>query len=144
MLQALGVSFVVSHFFCEELESLFIELQDEDEVKRIQPDFDQLKQSSDQIKEVVIMSKAINKEYDFTLRSCCPWIGIDEDPVTGSIHSILGHFWAKRLNKKTLTVHQASERNGHIIVKPLDTSVLIGGKCQSIVEGRLSISTNHY
>ena len=83
------------------------------------------------------MSKAVNKKYDFVLRSFCPWIGIDEDPVTGSIHSVLGHFWQNRLNKRELIAFQASNRGGQIYIKPLRNTVEIGGKAKVILEGYL-------
>jgi PhzF family phenazine biosynthesis protein len=135
--KALGILNSENEFYCKELQSLFIELENEFQVKAISPDFKMLKQSTDLIKEVVAMSKSENQSYDFVLRSFCPWIGIDEDPVTGSIHSVLGEFWQQRLNKNELTAYQASERGGHLIIRPLIDTVEIGGHSQIIIEGSL-------
>jgi PhzF family phenazine biosynthesis protein len=134
---ALGIRDSETDFFCEELQSLFIELKNENEVKQLSPDFKLLIESSDKIKEVVVMSKAENQNYDFVLRSFCPWIGIDEDPVTGSVHSVLGQFWQERLNKNKLIAFQASERGGQLFIKPLQNTIEIGGHSEIIIEGRL-------
>lgn len=135
---ALGIGAIETHFFCEELQSLFIELKSQSDVKQLTPDFKRLLESSDEIKEVVVMSKAENKNYDFVLRSFCPWIGIDEDPVTGSVHAVLGPFWQERLNKNELTAFQASERGGQLFIKPLQGKVEIGGYVSIIKEAELN------
>lgn len=137
LLEALGITNYETHFFCNELQSLFIELRDENEVKSISPDFELLLKSSDCIKEVVVMSKSVNQNYDFVLRSFCPWIGINEDPVTGSVHSVLGHYWKDKTKKNKLTAFQSSERGGIIIINPLNNSVEIGGYNKIIIEGKL-------
>lgn len=135
---ALGLEYSLSNFFCKELESLFIELHRENEVKQLSPNFKQLTESTDKTKEVVVMSKAENKYYDVVLRSFCPWIGIDEDPVTGSIHSVLGHYWKNRLNKNEFTVYQASERGGLLYIKTHQNTVEIGGHNTVIIVGKLN------
>ncbi len=137
IIEALGLKSTKAYFICEELESLFIELESDEEIRKVTPDFEKLIQCTDKIKEVVIMSESKAEEFDFTLRSFCPWIGINEDPVTGSIHSVLGHYWKNRLDKDVLTVNQASERGGKIIVKPLENAVKIGGNCKIIVKGKI-------
>ncbi|MEO1033232.1 MAG: PhzF family phenazine biosynthesis isomerase [Bacteroidota bacterium] len=134
---ALGIKSHLSYFYCKALESLFIELRDEYEVQSIQPNFDDLIRATNTIKEVVVMSKALNQHYDYVLRSFCPWIGIDEDPVTGSIHSVLGHFMQEQLNKNSIIVKQASERGGQLIIKPLEDKVKIGGDCDTLIEGHI-------
>ena len=83
------------------------------------------------------MSASSNKEYDFVLRSFCPWIGIDEDPVTGSIHSVLADFWKNKTGKLRLTCYQASERGGLLHIRAGDQSVEIGGNARFVLEGNL-------
>ncbi len=70
--------------------------------------------------EVVVTSISDTPEYDFLLRSFCPWIGIDEDPVTGSVHTVLAGFWKERLGKEQLKAYQASARGGEILVRYYD------------------------
>lgn len=143
LINALDIRSIQTSFFSEELQSLFIELKSESEVKRLVPDFKLLLKSTDQIKEVVVMSKADNQNYDFVLRSFCPWIGIDEDPVTGSVHSVLGEFWQEKLNKNELIAFQTSERGGQIFIKQLQNTVEIGGYVKIVIEGQLKEQNSH-
>lgn len=125
--------------YCTPLETLFIELENPDILTSIQPDYIKLLNSSNNIKEIVVTSISNNKNYDYLLRSFCPWIGIDEDPVTGSVHSVLAGFWKKRLNKNILKVYQASERGGELLVKAYEDKVEIGGRAIIIFKGDISL-----
>ena len=40
-----------------------------------------------------------SKPYDFMSRYFAPWVGIPEDPVTGSAHTVLAPYWAEILGK---------------------------------------------
>lgn len=139
LIDTIGLKSFSGSFYCLELQSLFIEVDSESTINELKPNFLTLKESSNEIKEVVIMSQSSDLKYDFVLRSFCPWIGINEDPVTGSIHSVLGHYWQNRLKKNQLNVYQASDRGGKIFVHPQENSVLIGGHCKIIIEGKLKI-----
>jgi PhzF family phenazine biosynthesis protein len=108
ILKSLGVNNYKSVEFCKELQTLIIELESPQILRELQPNYKILTESTNQIKEVVVTSVSDNENYDFILRSFCPWIGIDEDPVTGSVHSVLANFWKDRLNKTELTAYQAS------------------------------------
>lgn len=88
---------------------------------------------------MVITSLSDDKRYDFLLRSFCPWIGIDEDPVTGSVHSVLAGFWEERLGKKSLTAYQASFRGGEVFVKSFAEKVELGGKSVIVLKGELKL-----
>lgn len=52
--------------------------------------------------------------HDFVARLFAPGVGIDEDPVTGSLYTMLGPYWAARLEKHRLTAHQVSKRGGEL------------------------------
>ena len=78
-------------------------------------------------------------DYDFVLRSFCPWIGIDEDPVTGSVHSVLAVKWQKKLQKDTLRAYQASERGGEVGLHVFDDKINISGDFVIVGRGELSI-----
>jgi PhzF family phenazine biosynthesis protein len=128
LLNSLSVKHFLSAGFCKELDTLFIELESPEVLRSIQPDFIQMVASAPNIKEVVITSVSDTNKYDFLLRSFCPWIGIDEDPVTGSVHSALAPFWQKNLHKTQLTAYQCSERGGEVFLTVLDSTVELGGK----------------
>ncbi|NUF28898.1 PhzF family phenazine biosynthesis protein [Acinetobacter oleivorans] len=61
--------------------------------------------------EVAITSKA-DQEYDCVSRYFAPVAGIDEDPVTGSIHTAIAPLWAEKLGKNNILAYQASSRGG--------------------------------
>jgi len=61
--------------------------------------------------DVVITSKA-EQQYDCVSRYFAPVAGIDEDPVTGSIHTAIVPLWAEKLGKNNITAYQASSRGG--------------------------------
>jgi PhzF family phenazine biosynthesis protein len=124
---------------CKELETLFIEIKEPSVLRAIKPDYKKLLQSNNEIKEIVITSPSDEKQYDYLLRSFCPWIGIDEDPVTGSVHSVLAGYWANKLNKHQLKAYQASERGGELFVNSYHDKVEIGGAAVLIVEGVLNM-----
>jgi predicted PhzF superfamily epimerase YddE/YHI9 len=75
---------------------------------------------------VIITAKG--NEVDFVSRYFGPQCGIDEDPVTGSAHTTLTPYWAKKLNKTELSAMQLSERKGWLQCKYLGDRVEISGK----------------
>ncbi|XP_029419210.1 phenazine biosynthesis-like domain-containing protein 1 [Nannospalax galili] len=40
--------------------------------------------------------------YDFYSRYFAPWVGLAEDPVTGSAHTVLSSYWSEQLGKKEM------------------------------------------
>lgn len=137
LLQSLGLEYYQVTGFCKELETLFIEIESPAILKKLNPDYKMLAKADDLIKEVVVTSVSDNVNFDFLLRSFCPWIGIDEDPVTGSVHSVLAHYWQQRLGKNELIAYQASERGGEVYVKAFSNKVEVGGKAVAISKGVL-------
>ena len=86
---------------------------------------------------VIITSKGEN--VDFVSRFFTPQCGVDEDPVTGSAHTTLTPFWSKRLNKKSLTAMQLSQRSGYLECELADDRVLICGQAKLYLTGELHI-----
>jgi PhzF family phenazine biosynthesis protein len=137
-LNSLGIGSFLSAAFSPELETLFIEIESCDELRKIQPDYARMTRSSDLIVEVVITSRSDDPAYDYLLRSFCPWIGIDEDPVTGSVHSVLGAYWQNRFKKDVLKAYQASQRGGEVLIKASGDKIEIGGKTVIIMKGEMN------
>ena len=138
-LESLGIANYEDIKYCPELESVFVELLSPRQLRNVQPNFVNLVKSNPQIKEVVITTDSDTAKYDYLLRSFCPWIGIDEDPVTGSIHSALAPYWGERLNKKRLNAFQASKRGGEFLLTIASEQVLISGTYVLLMEGKLTI-----
>ena len=60
---------------------------------------------------------AQSNTYDYVARYFAPHKGINEDPVTGSMHTGLAPLWAEKLGKNQLIAYQASERGGELFCK---------------------------
>lgn len=114
----------------------FAELNSEDEVKNVKPDFNLLIKLPKY--GTIITSKAKNKNYDFVSRFFAPAKGINEDPVTGSAHCVLTPYWSGKLDKKTMNAFQASERGGYLKVTLEGDRVLIAGNAVTVLKGELN------
>lgn len=75
------------------------------------------------------------KDVDFVSRWFGPQTGVDEDPVTGSAHTLLTPFWAERLNKTKLRAKQLSRRGGELFCELKENSVLISGNASLYLRG---------
>ena len=64
---------------------------------------------------------------------------LHEDPVTGSEHCSLIHFWGSVLNKQKMNAFQLSQRQGFFICENKKDSVLIGGKAKTYIKGSFQI-----
>ncbi len=109
----------------------------EDRVRHLQPDFAALRQMPG--RGVMVTSQADTADFDFVSRYFAPWVGIDEDPVTGSAHCILGPYWAEKLDKTSLRAYQASARGGILDVRPEGERVFLRGRAVTILSGELLV-----
>lgn len=57
---------------------------------------------------------AASNHFDYVARYFAPHKGINEDPVTGSMHTGLAPLWAEKLNKNKLLAFQSSKRGGEL------------------------------
>lgn len=76
---------------------------------------------------------------DYVCRFFAPSVGIDEDPATGSIQCTLTPYWARRLNKQTLRVHQMSARGAYMLGKNAGDRVKIAGKARLYLQGTIEL-----
>ncbi|MBE0367975.1 PhzF family phenazine biosynthesis protein [Pseudoalteromonas aurantia] len=86
-----------------------------------------------------VVVTALSQKYDFVSRYFWPANGGDEDPVTGSIHTGLAPFWARRLNKNALIAYQASERGGVLHCSVNHDKVHISGRAVSALCNSVTI-----
>ena len=112
-----------------------VEVGSERIVRGLRPDFTRL--SDLPIRGLIVTARATTMPYDFVSRFFAPRAGINEDPVTGSAHCVLGPFWRDRLGKNALLAYQASARGGIIRVRVGDKRVYIGGKAVTVLEAEL-------
>jgi predicted PhzF superfamily epimerase YddE/YHI9 len=78
-----------------------------------------------------------DSEFDFISRYFSPRGGVNEDPVNGSSHAVLGPFWQARLGRDVLLAQQASPRGGLLRLRPQRERVLIAGKAVTVARGEL-------
>jgi len=65
--------------------------------------------------------------------------GIDEDPVTGSAHCVLGPYFASKLGKDSVVGKQMSRRGGFVECLVGDESVQMTGTAITAMSGVLWI-----
>ncbi len=115
---------------------LMLLLESEKDVVSLTPDFGKLRKVRFPFEiHGLIVTAASDHECDFSSRVFVPWEGIDEDPVTGSAHTVLGPFWSEKLNKKRLTAFQASKRGGVLELEVGRERMSIKGNAVKTIEG---------
>ncbi len=116
-------------------DALMLVFEKEEDIFNLQPDFQKIIQS----KTLEIIATARSEQYDFVSRFFAPLLGINEDPVTGSAHTMLIPFWAKELGKNEMIAKQVSARGGILHCKNLGERVEIGGKAETYFTGEITI-----
>ncbi|MGH9943248.1 MAG: PhzF family phenazine biosynthesis protein [Pyrinomonadaceae bacterium] len=111
------------------------ELESEEAVRGLAPDFKAMKQTG--LQGVIVTAKSSTPEFDFVSRYFAPGAGIDEDPVTGAAHCCLGPYWQSRLGQDSFTAFQASARGGVVRVRVAGDRVLLGGQAVTVLRGEL-------
>ena len=107
----------------------------EQQIQTMNPDFTKLAK----INSRGVVISAPGNDVDFVSRCFFPQTGVDEDPVTGSAHTMLIPYWAKQLDKIEFKAHQLSARGGALDCKLINNRVLISGKSVIYFEGMISI-----
>ena len=108
-------------------------LKDENEVVKTKPDF----KAISKLDERGVIITARGDEADFVSRCFYPAYGIDEDPVTGSAHSLLTPYWSRRLSKNDLIAKQLSKRGGELTCQLKGEKVNISASARTIIKGSL-------
>jgi len=86
----------------------------------------------------VIVTAPGPENFDFCSRYFGPWEGIDEDPVTGSAHTVLAPYWGSLLGKSCFRALQASERTGIVEVRLVaGQRIELTGKVRLVMRGSL-------
>ena len=111
------------------------ELESEDIVRSLRPDFTRLKALP--VRGIMVTSRASMPGFDFVSRFFGPAVGIDEDPVTGSAHCCLGPYWSKRLGRSEMLAYQASARGGVVGVKVMEDRVRLSGQAVTVLVAEL-------
>lgn len=127
MLSALGIKEPL--FYGQASHYHLIELSSYDELIGLKPNMNHLKAFRH---GVIVTCKSVKPGCDFVSRFFAPGMGIDEDPVTGSAHCVLGPYWGEKLGMTKMTGYQASERGGGVGVRLAGKRVYLTGGAVSV------------
>jgi PhzF family phenazine biosynthesis protein len=132
LVEALGVEplFVGRNRF-----DYLIEIESEQQLRELQPNFTLLQQVK--TRGVIVTSRSSTEKFDFFSRCFFPAIGVPEDPVTGSAHCCLGPYWETKLGKSLLIAYQASKRGGVVKVEVNHDRVGLSGQAVTVWKGEL-------
>jgi PhzF family phenazine biosynthesis protein len=106
-------------------------LNSQKDIEELDPDFLTL----GKVKARGVIATAKGDKTDFVSRCFYPQSGINEDPVTGSAHTITTAYWSKELGKTKLTAMQLSQRGGNIRCELKGDRVLMSGKGKLYMKG---------
>ena len=109
-------------------------LPDEAAVRAVRPDFAALAKLP-----YLVSVTAPGDEQDVASRVFAAYHGIPEDPVTGSAHTALVPFWAKRLGRDSFIALQASARTGVLHCRLAGDRVILGGHCATVIVGNFQL-----
>lgn len=110
-------------------------LNDEKSVLAAQPNFEKIKTLD---RRGLIIS-APGDSVDFVSRCFYPSLGIEEDPATGSAHTLLTPYWAVRLNKNHLKASQLSSRGALIECSLSSEKIILKGQAKTYMVGKINL-----
>ena len=139
LLQAMDVDEAMEVHFAERGRDIMVRVSSESTVRGIRPDFRAMIEATRGMELNGAMVTAEGAApYDFVSRFFAPWLGVDEDPVTGAAHTVLTPYWARVLGKEEMRAFQASRRGGELLVRDAGGGrVHLTGQAVIVLEGRL-------
>ena len=90
------------HRFLKPISIIWLYLSNQQQIENLKPNFPALAK----VKARGVIATAPGRDIDFVSRCFYPQSGVNEDPVTGSAHTIMVPYWAKELNKNNLRALQ--------------------------------------
>jgi len=134
MCKALGIPDSTAWLAAGCNDAAIVEVADEAAVRAVGPDFRAL----GKINRMAIVTSRGDTE-TIVSRVFVPYLGIDEDPVTGSAHAALVLYWAGRLGRNEFTALQASKRSGLLHCRLDGDRVILAGHCRTVIVGNFQI-----
>jgi len=119
---------------------LLVRISDEQALRTLSPDFAAMLRADrgpEKYEGVIVTS--LSKDHDFISRYFGPWEGLNEDPVTGSAHTVLAPYWSRIMGKDDFRAFQASARGGEIDLHITAGRVEITGRACVVFRGELLI-----
>lgn len=116
-------------------DDIMLIFEDETDIQNLKPDFQKISES--ETRGIIVTARS--GKFDFVSRFFAPAVGINEDPVTGSAHTMLIPYWSQALNKTHLLAKQISSRGGILHCRNSGERVEIGGKAITYLVGEILI-----
>jgi PhzF family phenazine biosynthesis protein len=113
-------------------------VSDEAAVRGLEPDIRSLA-AIDARGVIVTAAGDAGQEHDFVSRFFAPNVGVDEDPVTGSAHTVLAPYWSRRFGRTKLVGLQVSARSGLIGTEVVGDRVILSGSAVTMLDGALVV-----
>jgi len=116
-------------------EDLMMVFSNEEDLQILKPDYSAIAR----LNYRGLIATAPSAEFDFVSRFFAPAVGVNEDPVTGSAHTVLIPYWAERLHKTVMIAKQVSERGGIIHCRHRGERLDIGGYAVTYLIGDIKV-----
>ncbi|MGE4801057.1 PhzF family phenazine biosynthesis protein [Yersinia hibernica] len=116
-----------------QAKSLLVVLENEQQVRQLQPDLAALIAYTGR----GVIVTAPGDEVDFVSRYFT--LSSDEDPVTGSAHCTLMPYWVARLGRTALHARQISARGGELFCMLAGDRTVISGQSRIFLKGEMSL-----
>lgn len=115
--------------------------EDMRQVAALQPDLAKLTRFCNEMGKGLIATAPGDEAsgWDCASRFFAPHVGIPEDPVTGSAHTVIVPFWAKRLNKQEIVARQISKRGGTLFCTLQGDRVVMRGRAVDYLKGTIDV-----
>ena len=137
--EALGIAESPGPVFAASGKVAVVVLASEAEVVALRPDFGALGRVAlpGGLMGVAATAPGADPAVDFVSRFFAPWVGVDEDPVTGVAHTTLTPYWAARLGRSEMSARQRSARGGSLTVRDRGARVELFGQAVTVAAGRI-------
>ncbi|CAH1041870.1 PhzF family phenazine biosynthesis protein [Halomonas sp. TD01] len=116
-------------------DDIVVVVNDAQLIEALTPDMQQLKRLPG--RGIVVTAKG--SDVDIVSRWFGPKVGVEEDPVTGSAHTSLAPYWAKRLGKQQFTARQGGARKGALSCVVEGERVIIKGRVAPYMKGVITL-----
>ncbi len=130
-----GLNFPVNSVWKGKDDYLAI-LENEEKIRQLAPDFTILSR----LPSRGLIVSAPGVDVDFVSRGFFPQTGVNEDPATGSAHTVLTPYWSPRFRKNKLSALQLSSRLGSFTCVYRGKRVSLIGNGYTYMKGNIHIS----
>lgn len=114
---------------------LMVLVENEQIIRDMKPNFEIIRNLD--VRGVIVTAASDRESVDFVSRFFAPAVGVPEDPVTGSAHTLLTPFWSRKLGKKRMNAQQISGRGGALTCIDEGKRVKIGGSAITFLTGTI-------